>query len=114
VGFDALLNKTCTIERRVASQDATTGQETMAWVTIASGVPCCINTFGGGEKNSSNQKVVDATNKIYFRPGSTYNEKDRITLDGKQYDILLVADASGRTHHMETWVQLVKTEDAKY
>ena len=104
----SLYNKKCNIQKRAKTYDANTKQLIETWSNMLVGIPCCINTLAGGEKFNSNRKVVNATDKLYLINNSGITEGEhRVSLEGITYDILLIADASGRGHHKELWLQKV-------
>lgn len=81
----------CTIEESTETQ-STTGQPKQAWAAIPAltALECRVGEVSGGERRSSNQIYLDATNIILLAgdyPGIT--EKQRAVVDGQVYDILL-------------------------
>jgi len=124
--FLALLNSTCTIQRKVDSGlvDAD-GQTIFTWTTLASGVACrlegraSLNRVKSIERGIPERTVVEE-DLMYFPPLTDITEEDRVTALVRTADsetlydvplsVLLVTrvDDDSEEHHVEANVDVSK------
>lgn len=70
--------------------------------TAGSGVPCRLRALSGSEYRDGKVRG-EATHKVYLPSGTAVTTADRISIDGKIYDIIPpITDAGGGAgHHLE-------------
>ena len=108
MSYTALLNTTCTIQKRTATQDATYMNETVTWADYDTNVKCRLDMASGGERRKTNDILVKATHLLFIEHRTDIDELDyRVVCGGVTYNILLVAHAGGTTHHVEMYLEKV-------
>ena len=111
MSFDALLNKTCTLQTNTPTQDSA-GQRIESWADTLPGIACRIDPKGGG-KVSVPDAVYEASTHVLFlrKPAApTIITKDhRIVIGTDNYEIILVSElyADVSISHLEIWLRLV-------
>lgn len=111
MSFSKLLNRTCNIKARVATQNAS-GQIAEVWTTLYSGVKTRMTepkknfTIEDGKYKVTKELFVfffDASYELLI------TKDHRISYNGKEYYIVRCGTLMGNTsqHHMEVHVQLV-------
>jgi hypothetical protein len=102
VSYTDLLISTCDIKRFTDGPPDPYGQPVKSWSTILSGTPCRLVATGGKEITQG-IKIVIADYRLFLGNGIDITEQDRVTVDGKSYEVLLIdgmQDANG-DHHTE-------------
>lgn len=105
MSFNSLLDRLCTIEAQVSTQDIS-GQQIKAWSTLASNIKCRLDPVGGGLQTKVDVIYESATHELFMRKQSSITlttKEHRIIIDGDSYTILLVSDLhnSLTTNHLE-------------
>lgn len=59
--------------------------------------PCRIRLLSGREQNAGGKLTVVATHRVYM-PVVTLTEQDRLTIDGQEYEIVLVNQPTESEH----------------
>ena len=109
MSFQGLLNVLCTIQKRSRAQNATTGEWVYTWTAHASNVPCRLDMASGGEKRSANDILLRATHKLFLKYRTDLNfDEHRVVVGGDTFNILLISQAGGTTHHTELILEIVK------
>jgi hypothetical protein len=108
MSFLGLLNNACTIQTLTETQSAT-GKIVQACANTTTDVKCRLDTAKGEEIQTNTGKVAKATHTLFIAHATgLLNEKNnRIVCGGITFDILLVADAGGHTHHYELLLQKI-------
>ena len=110
MSFLGLLNSTCTIQLLTETQSAT-GKILQSWANSVTGVKCRLDTARGEEVMTATGKVRKATHTLFISHacGVLSEKNNRIVCGGITFDILLVADAGGHSHHYELLLEKVGT-----
>ena len=111
--YTAILNGTCTIQRKNVTATDDWGQRTFSWANLATDVACRKETTSAVEI-IDNQKVVVQSTNFMLPDGQDITEDDRITDDDGTFSVLLVRRADDRTgsHHIEAQTDRVKPTNA--
>lgn len=114
MSFDALLNKSCAIQKKTETQDAA-GQKVASWATVTgfTAVKCRIDAWGGQEMVTPSMVYEKTTHVLFMRNPTSINLEIgtyRILLDSVNYNILLVKKMYGFTdlEHLEVLLEVVK------
>jgi len=96
-----LLNKTCTIQTKTETQGAT-GSFTASWANTYQNVLCryCLSNKGRGSVIAGSFQVTTEEFTFYFKHDQTISIADRISIDGKLFEVLHV-NSDSSTHHLE-------------
>jgi head-tail adaptor len=107
IGF--LLNTTCTIQTNTPTQDSTYGHQSDSWANSATNVPCRLDGAMGGEQRFSNDIRDKVTHVLFleYRTDITW-DNSRIVIGSDTYNILLVTNAGGESHHLELALEKVE------
>lgn len=89
-----------TIEQSV-SQRTETGAERIAWVPIATNVPCGIESVSGREFFTANQEQRDVTARLVMRRFPGLTTKMRIVYGGAVYDIKAILPDPTQASHIQ-------------
>lgn len=107
MGFDSLLNRTCTIQRNTPTQD-NFGDAIDAWANIATSVKCRL------QKNKSYSKsrdelgdYLDKQFTVYMKASESVQVHDRLLIDGVYYTVL-GANKDSEQHHFELQCELIE------
>jgi len=98
-----LLNKTCTIQRLVSSQNSI-GAEVKNYEDKLTDVPCCLSALSLQESviySRTTQKSIFRFFLDYNADTSTINNSDRLIYDGNTYEILSVYNPGARDNHLQ-------------
>lgn len=106
MSFDRLLNKTCSIQRKSESQNAT-GSVTASWSNAYTGIPVRYNRVsqGKGRVSAGSYQVTLEDYVFYFKVGQDVTISDRIVVDGKTFEVEHVYKDSS-DHHLEVFAKL--------
>lgn len=86
------------VERNTPTRSST-GAEVDVWSTLLVDHPCRLAAAGGEEQRRPDGTIVPATHEIAFPdPLATFTERDRVTIDGTVFDVLLVRASSTDGH----------------
>lgn len=104
--FDALLDKTCTIQGLDPLADTGSyGHTEEAYVNVALNVPCRLSTLSHGREAKQEKFTAIVQKKIYMRYRSDIDKNCRIILLGVTYNIIDVRNPSSANHHLEILVE---------
>lgn len=108
--YTDLLINTCTILEDTGDIPDAYGNITPSWTAVVglSNILCRL-TAGSGREVTVGAKVVVADYKL-FLGDIIVTERNRVQVDGIEYEILLVADRqdSVNSHHKECWLRGVR------
>ena len=97
-----MLKQTALVERGTDADDATGFIDVWASpTTVASDVKGSLQPRSQKSKVYAEGRVVNGNWVFYCNFGPDILESDRLTISGKQYDVMKVDDAAGRGHHLE-------------
>jgi len=101
MSFSSLLIHSALIERVSAGAKDSGNLDTETWATLASLVPCRVDSDGGKEVYREAQLVL-STHRI-FMADRDVTEKDRITVNSQVFDVLVKESKLGAAgvHHLE-------------
>lgn len=108
MSFEDLLIQVGTVSRYTSTSTDEAGQPVKTWADIFVNESCRLASAGGREVTVDKQAVI-ADYKLFCRDIAV-TERDRWTISGTVYEILLVetyAD-SETTHHKQCLVQVVR------
>lgn len=110
MGFNNLLDRTCTIQENAVTQDAAM-EKIKTWTNVLTNVKCRLDPIGGGLVNVPPVVYKSATHELFMlaQSGLTITAKQhRIVIGSDTYTILLVPDLHGYkdTHHLELLLEL--------
>jgi head-tail adaptor len=108
MSYSTLLNITCTKQTLTETQSAT-GKITKTWVNTTTGIKCRLDQAKGQEFNTVTGKMAKATHTLFLlKSAGLMDEKtNRIVIGSNIYDILMVSDAGGHSHHYELLLERV-------
>lgn len=99
MSFTTLLTQRCTIERRQAgSGRGTWGQDTDAFASIATDVPCRSYAWSGGETTDVAGVTRTVDTVIDVARGTDVTTQDRMVLNGRTYNVVAVNEVGGGHH----------------
>lgn len=111
MSFDALLNKTCTIQTLTETQSPS-GQKVQTWNNTLLLVKCRIDSIGGQEQIAPSMVFEKATHKLFLRNQTVTLDVGihRVVLDSVTYNILLVQRMYEFTDlsHLELLLEIVR------
>lgn len=101
MSFNALMNKTCSIQSKTQTKDEF-GQVTSVYADVATNVACRVMPLSAGYGRRDNFESADATHRIYVPLGAyTLDEHNRIVVAGDQNYIVKFAKTESSVHHWE-------------
>ena len=106
MSYATLLIQTCTIEYFTEGVPDAYGNPLLTWNVRYTDEPCRL-TSSSGREIKVGAEIVVADYKL-FLGDITIIERDRVTIGGKAYEVLLVqnyADGLG-SHHKQCWVRI--------
>lgn len=106
--FEALLNETCDIQSKAATQTSS-GELSVAWSNKATDVPTRRRTSKQPSVVNGIGQVTIVQYTFYFLPETDITEADRIVFDSGIYNVVLAGkDSSG--HHLEVLANKISLE----
>jgi len=84
------------------------GGHTEEWSTVYATMPCRLEPTSGAEQALYGSERTVVTHKMFYERKYTITEANRVTIGGKVYDVELVKDAAGHTHHWEAELQQIR------
>lgn len=109
MSFESLLVHTCDIERpSVVSRDDS-GKPIKSWAKLYTSLPCRVALASGQKKWQG--VMAELVDYEVIVPNIDVTEQDRVLWQGNEHKILFVdhaADATGRHHHKELAVQIIR------
>ena len=116
--FRSMLIHTCTIYQRTEGSADSHGHPAITYPALATGVACLYMpkshaAMPGGEKVSRVEAVLLEDNIIFMAYRVDFTEQDRIgniadangtVLESGQFNIRLIKNAAGQSHHLEIHV----------
>jgi len=106
--FTGLLNKSCTIQRPSSSGVGAGGRDITTFAELSTGNACRLNP-GTGQEYIIDRQTVVAEFVLFLNGDVDITEKDQVIIGSKTYEVLLVKDAAGHSHHLECDLKLVRT-----
>lgn len=108
MGFENLLNNTCSILAPTYSTDAYNARvETFS--VSASNVPCRLQ-YGEANELIDDEKKVVSGHKLWIGPNATIREDCRVTVGAKTFEVKSVNDFPGGTsHHIQCNLKQIET-----
>lgn len=106
--FTDLLNKTCIIQTKSLTQGST-GSVSESWANTYTNIPCGYNRAKQGAISNSVYQVTLEDFVFYLDPTVVVSKADRISIDGKLFEVMHVFKDSA-DHHIELFAR-VKSYD---
>ena len=106
MSYTSLLIDTCTIQRYTEGAPDDYGNPVLTWADHLVDTPCRLVASSGRELKIGTEIVV-ADDKL-FLGNVDITEQDRVVLNGKTYELLLVKDHANGTssHHKEVKMRI--------
>jgi len=101
------MNSSMTVQRVARSSDGAGGW-TPTWTSLYATAPCRLQPMGGEEQTIYDKRGVPSTHKLFCETVYSFIEDDRIVVDSKTYDVVLVRDIDLMSHHQEVNLRRVK------
>lgn len=108
MGFKNLLNAKCNVYSQVETVNATNGEKTKTWTLKHLSAACRLDEATGKEFTGSLKIYTQATHILFIENVFSIDITDRITLNSKNYNVLLVKDGGGAGHHTELLLEYLK------
>jgi len=109
MSYTGLLNKFCSIQELTKTQDSETGQMIDSWAVKYNNVKCRLDQPTGTEIAAQGSILSQATHVLFIGINYTLTAgENRIVFDGKNYNILLIKNASGHDHHLEILLRILQ------
>lgn len=96
--YSRLFNKALTLTRPVISSGTTGGMKVdyAGGTVVAANVPCSLQPVGGGVGRAYGKRTVNTTHVAYVAQDLGVRSRDRVTVDGVDYQVEEQADMAGR------------------
>lgn len=107
MSFDSLLNTTCSSTRPSSAGQSASGHHRFTNAAVLTVEPCRLDPKGGKELIQDGQQVI-ADFTLFLRQTADITEKDIVTVGSSTYEVKLVRNAAGQSHHQECDVKLVR------
>jgi len=110
MSYTTLLINTCAIKEDTGAVADGYGHTTPSWTTVAGyDEVACRLVVGSGREIYVGAEVAVADYKL-FLGDVIITEQNRVTVDGVDYEILLVSDRQNGigSHHKECWLRTVR------
>jgi len=87
MSFLSLLNRACTVETAVKTQNPVNGETTLQWTPAYQNIKCRIRTRSADEKKNSSSEYSVSTHAMYLEYLQLDCALTRIICDGKTYRV---------------------------
>lgn len=93
MNVEGILNKRASVYSLTASQDDIGGvSESYGSNPRLDNIKCRVRALQGDEVPALGTDRENSTHRIYFKGGITISDTDRVTIEGRNYDVTFVID----------------------
>ena len=95
------------VQRVIKTSDGAGGW-TNDWSNLYTNAPCRLQPLSGAEQTIYDKRGVPSTHKLFCETVYSFIEDDRIVVNSKTYEVVLVRDIDLMSHHQEVYLRRVK------